>query len=321
MSAAARADLTALAEFAADPALDLSCVTMARADPAPEARALSLRDAAETYFRDVITNRVLSTLDPLAWNLRKLDAVYKPDPGDLEWRPLDELPPVQYAIAKMANPSSLAPFTAQDAEYKRRLLYRAMGLRAADGRAAHFFRAFSAAAELERKRGAAFVLRDGTFDRVRDAIFLIDDQIDCFVFGEHVFVSRKREYRKIFDQMNEVLRRAKSAAGDLHRRVPIANFAEFERACSTDARLADKVLAVRSRPYFDQLSYEMVRPVIEEFSLDIPTETQNGKTLLVFRTDPANRTRILRLVDDDFLRSSMTAYRYEVNSKSEPGAV
>lgn len=316
MTASPLSDLTDLHHFAGVDPVDLSCVTVARGKPEPEARALSLRGDAETYFREVIRNEVYLRLDPLAWNLRAYDPVYKPDASDLEWQRLDDLPPVQYAITKMDNPSALAPFTDDDKAYKRNLVYRGIRLRSGDGRQAHFFRAFSASAELQRKRGAAFALREGAFTRIRDAIFLIDDQVDCFVFGEHVFILRKREYRRIFDQFEEVLRRAKAAARDLHSRVPISNFAEFERACGTDSRLADKILAVRSRSYFDRLSIEVVELVIEEFALDIQTVVEDDETRLVFRTDPAHRLRILKLVDDDYLRSSMTDNRYEVNSKT-----
>jgi hypothetical protein len=115
-----------------------------------------------------------------------------------------------------------------------------------------------------------------------------------------------------------VLRRAKKAAKELHAKVPIANFAEFERACTSDARLADKIIAVRARDYFDRLSYTMLAPIITEFSLDIPTQDIEGDTQLVFRSAPDQRFRILKLIDDDYLRSSMTNHRYEVNSKTAP---
>ena len=41
--------------------------------------------------------------------------------------------------------------------------------------------------------------------------------------------------------------------------------------------------------------------------------TSDGQEQLVFQTDPEHRWRILKLVDDDYLRSSMTDHRYEVN--------
>lgn len=64
----------------------------------------------------------------------------------------------------------------------------------------------------------------------------------------------------------------------------------------------------------------MLKPVIIEFSLNIPTTDVDGEKQLVFRSEPDQRFRILKLVDDDYLRSTMTNHRYEVNSKTDPPA-
>jgi hypothetical protein len=300
----ARSTLAELADFLGDP-LDLDAATFARSrgDAPPEPRALSLAGDAEGFFRDVIATRVGDLLSPLAWALKRLDPLYKPDDDEVEWQRLDALDPVAYAIGKLANTSATLPFDGGDEAYKQRLIYWAVTLTHTDGRQAQFFRSFTASAELKRKRGAAFVSRNGTFTVVEDAIFLFDDQIDCFAFGDYVYILRKRDFRRIFDQLQAVLRRAKKAAQDLHRQVPIAN-----------------VLAVRRRDYFGRLSYAMLAPVIAEFSLNIPTAEVDGVTQLVFASEPDQRFRILKLVDDDYLNSSMTDHRYEVNSKTDPPA-
>lgn len=315
----AKAALAELAAFLDDDDLEVEVATVARpkGQGAPELRALSLADDAEHFFLDVIDARVTEQLEPLGWSIKKLDPLYKPDPDEIEWQRTDALHPVVYAVDKLTNLSALAPFDGADEQYKKRLSYWAAVVTHPDRRQAFFFRSFSAQSELKRKRGAALVSRQGTFTVVEETIFLFDDQIDCFVFEDYVFVLRKRDFRRIFDQLATVLRRAKTAAADLHAKVPIANFTDFERACTTDSRLADKVLAVRERDYFDQLSYALLAPVITEFSLNIPTERVDGEVRLVFRSEPDQRFRILKLVDDDYLRSSMTRHRYEVNSKTD----
>lgn len=314
----ARETLDELADFLDENELGLEAVTVSTAPTSgapPEARVLSLSDDAAEYFGEVIDDAVRNRLRPLAFHLRRLDPVYKPDPDDLEWEPLAEIDTVQYAVSRLENLSPFAPFDESDERYKRRLSYWAVVLTADDDRKAFFFRAFSASAELSRKRGAALVSRNGELHRVEDRIFLFDEAIDCFVFGEYIYVIRKRDYRRVFDQVRQLLRRARRAARDLNAKIPIVNFQEFEDACGSDSRLADKVLAVRTRDYFDDLSYEMVEPVIDEFALEIPTRTIDGAARFVFRTEPDQRFRILKLVDDDYLASSMTDHKYEVNSK------
>jgi hypothetical protein len=39
---------------------------------------------------------------------------------------------------------------------------------------------------------------------------------------------------------------------------------------------------------------------------------------LVYRNDPQHRFKILKLLDDDYLRSDLTSLEYEANSKSAP---
>jgi hypothetical protein len=315
----AQSSLEQLATFLASrPVLEAATVARpARGAQTPEPRTMSLAGDAQEFFRDIITTRVQDNLSGSAWTLKPLDPLYKPDPEEVEWQATQGIPEVIYATTKLANLSALGPFDPSDEQYKKRLVYWAVVLTGSVGTQGFFFRSFTAAAELKRKRGAALINRSGSFTRVDGEIFLFDDDVDCFVFDGYVYVLRKRDFRRIFDQIGAVLAKAKAAASDLNTRVPIANFAEFEKACSSDSRLADKLLAVRGRDYFNQLSYAMLAPVIRQFKLTIPTKTVNGTTQLVFESEPAGRFRILKLVDDDYLRSSMTNHSYEVNSKSE----
>lgn len=300
----------------------LQVATVARgakkADP-PEARILNLAGDAKQQFRMIIRDAVAANLDPLRWDLKPYDPVYKPEPGgvEVEWIKLDQVGAVSQATDRLDNLAGLAGFDGTDPAYIRRLSYWGAAIGAAADRA-YVFRRFSASAELKRKRKLALVLKSGTFHLVEERIFLFDEEIDCLVYDEYVFILRKRDYRAIFEQMKQVFDKAKSAASDLHGKLPIANFAEFQEACGSDSRLADKVLAVRGRSYFDELSYSKVKPVIDEFKLDIPTtKGKGGEIELEFRTGPGDRFRILRLVDDDYLLSLMTKLHYEVNSKSD----
>jgi Domain of unknown function (DUF4868) len=315
--------LTALAEVLKDePKLQVATIAKGakKGDPS-EARILKLADDAERQFRAIIAGAVQAKLDPLAWTLKKFDPVYKPESGgvEVEWINLNEMAAVSQATDRLDNLSGLAGFDASDSKFLRRLAYWGAAVGNGDDRA-YFFRRFSSASELKRKSKAAMVVKGGTFHLVEERIFLFDQAIDCFAYDEYVFVIRKSDFRSIFEQMKAVFEKAKSAASDLHGKLPISNFSDFQDACGSDSRLADKVLAIRKRDYFDQLSFALVEPVIEEFELDISTtKGKGGQIELEFRSAPEERFRILRLCDDDYLRSTMTKRRYEVNSKTDQG--
>jgi hypothetical protein len=231
-----------------------------KADPA-DTRVLNLAEDAKQHFESTIAGAVGANLVPLHWSLKKYDAVYKPEPGgaEIEWLKVTDVDPIKLATDRLDNLGGLAGFDASEESYVKRLAYWAAVMDGGSSGNAYFFRAFSASAELKRKRGAALVLKAGTFHLVEERIFLFDEAIDCFVYGEYIFVLRKRDFRRIFEQMDQVFQRAKQAVADLHGKLPIANFQDFEAACISDSRLADKVLAVRQRDYFDELGYSMVQ--------------------------------------------------------------
>jgi len=315
--------LEALASFLeAGPDLQAATVAKpARKDNSPETRSLNLAEDAERFFHGVIERAVGSNLGPLAWMVRDYDPLYKPDREEVEALEVAAVPALALATSRLDDLAPLAAFDGADDSYTRRLQYWGVVLTAPDGTNAYFFHGFVGAAELHRKRGAALRLKAGTFHHVEERIFLFADGVDCFVFGDYVFVLQKGRFRSLFDQLEIVYAHATQAASDLHAKLPIANFDQFQQACGSDARLADKVVAIRGRDYFDQLSYDFVKPVIDEFHLEIPIITDtNGAVQLEFRNHPAHRFRILKLLDDDFLRSSMTDHRYEVNSKTEPSS-
>jgi Kiwa KwaB-like protein len=308
---------TALQEFLrANPPIELATVSRpAGRELQQEARYLPMEASAEAFFRRITTEAIIDSPNP---DLRPLDPTYKPERGTIEWAELADVDAVRIAAETYASLSILSPFQPGDESYKRRLRFW-VARREAQGERAFFFRAFSASAELKRKRGAAFVSHDGAFRRIEQHIFLFDENVDCVVFGGYLFVLRKADYRRIFDQLEQLRQAARAAAARLHARVPIANFEEFADACAKQPAMADKLIALEGRDYFARLSFEMLSPVIDEFQLGIEVEDREGVSHLVFESDPAHRWRILRLVDDDYLRSSMTDHRYEVNSKTATG--
>jgi hypothetical protein len=306
--------LTALGQFlATNPSFELTTAAKpATGQTQHELRYVPLNGAAKAYFQHITTETVNVAQ---AAELRPLDLTYKPEAGTVEWVDLATVPAVRAACERLAELGELSNFAPADDKYKKRLLYWA-GVRQADGKRAFLFRSFSQAAELKRKKLAAIVVRDGPFELLDEQVFLFDENVDCVVYDGYVYVLRRNDYRRIFDQLEQVRHAALTAAARLNERVPIQNFAEFAESCANQPAMADKLIAVERRDYFPQLSYDLLAPVIAEFELPIQIDNGDGNPKLVFDSALEHRWRILRLVDDDYLRSSMTNHRYEVNSKT-----
>jgi len=309
-----RETLEDLEQFAEKSDLTLEVVAAGRKERggSHELRMVSVADDAEELFLGTLRK---ATQNLIKRRLRKLDLQYKPEPDEVEWLEVGNVEAVNSTVERLrALSSSVSTFDPDDPTFKASMAYWAAVLTDDNsGEQAFFFRSFTASAELKRKPGIALVSKNGVFHRFEDHVFVFDRQVDCVVFRDKVFVLGKRNYRKIFDQVEKILQSARKAAKDLHERVPIHNFDEFQEACGSDSRMADKIIAVSKRSYFSDLKYQMVEPVIAEFDLGI--EARDGR--LVFDTSPSQRFKILRLVDDDYLKSVMTDFKYETNSKTQ----
>jgi hypothetical protein len=312
-------DLTALAELIASrPPLGVAVIAKPQRQGASlgEAATLSLGGDAQDFFHGVLAKSVVKPVRGDAWRLRPRDPVYKPEVDEVEYVGLDNAPAVKLAIERYGNLGPFDEFTGDDA-FVKQLRYYVAVLGAPGDAQAFFFRSFTDSSELRRKRGAALMRRGGQFSVVEERIFLFDEAVDCIVFRDWLFVLRKGDYRRIFDDFEVVRQQAHAAAGALHAQVPISNFEAFRDACARQITMADKLLAIRSRDYFPSLTVDILESVIDEFGLEVELVEHNGQKQLVFQTDAAHRWLILKLLDDDYLRSSMTEHRYEANSKQQ----
>ncbi len=309
-----RETLDELATFVTpDVAVEVVVASSADTDGlAPDFLTLNLADEVEAFFRKAVVKSVVKPSP--RWNLRRLDLLYKPEKHEVEHQELDATEPVKLALEPLGNLASLEAFSPSDAEIVKSLRYSVVILTNQAGERAYFFRVFTAANELERKPGAALVFRNGMYSKVGEKIFLFGEQIDCFVFKGTVFIINKRNYRSIFDLLERIQREAGDAADALQEVIPIDNFDEFKAACCSQTTMADKLIEVSKRDYFTSLSVGKLLPIINEFHLNVEI-TADG-TSLVFDPRPAGRWHILRLIDDDYLRSTLTEHRYEVNSKT-----
>ena len=74
-----------------------------------------------------------------------------------------------------------------------------------------------------------------------------------------------------------------------------------------------KLKNISQRPYLASLTVAKLKDVIDEFSLPIKTVTEKKVQKLVF--DPGDKWAILKLLDEDFLKSSLTGNKYEATGK------
>jgi hypothetical protein len=265
---------------------------------------------ARTLSEEFCQN-VLSVVDN-EYLLHKYEPGYKPDDDELCYLPLE--PGLVKDVIDGVSKFDKAALFREDDEFIDNLKFYAVIV---DNRKqqAVFFREFSRKKELTRSGCIPLMSEKGTFGRVKDKIFLFDDDVDCFSWRGYLFVKNVPAFQRIFGYFDALIRKAEQTIRAVAIRIPISNIGDFTNACKANPRMLSKLAQIAEKPYLSKITMTDIKRVITKFGIDVTIAKEAGVEKLVFEGSPAKRWNILKLLDDDYLNSMMTRLKYASNSK------
>lgn len=167
-------------------------------------------------------------------------------------------------------------------------------------------------------RGKLSVLVDGNlFNRLNSDLITIETNIaaatllqnNCLMDSE-IFVFNKSQFESFFSFKEEYHRIIDSTAGTIDRLNIFDNSSMFIENSKTDMRVARKFARIIQNGFLERFNLDRINSIVESFGLNNYISS-DGK-LIVTRE---NMWVILRILDDDYLRSDATDEKYESHSK------
>jgi hypothetical protein len=245
--------------------------------------------------------------------LRQHDAGSKPDSHEVEYLSLADHDSVETQVNSLASLAQIPVFKIDD-EFIAGLRFYAIIFQCGNNAPLYFFRIYTPKKELSRSRLFAALFGDGTFDRVKDPLFLFDHNVDCVSYNGMMYIFNKHNFEKIFRFFELVMQTAARTLATIKCHVPIANFEDLEKACTGHLQMQAKLKNIAGKPYLKKMKMADIKKVLKHFqTLGLKTAMKNGKEMLVF--DPKDKWALLRLLDDDYLDSLLTGEKYEVTGK------
>jgi hypothetical protein len=284
----------------------------------PKFEKLQLSDDLTEDFRDIVRALLEKRSNDNGSGdlvLQSYDAGSKPESYEVEYLNLSEHDSIKQQIASLSSLANLGIFSVAE-EFVAGLRFYVIVVQAGEADPLYLFRSYSSKKELGRSRGFGALFSDGHFDRVRQPMFLFDQHIDCMSRGDEMFIFTKDKFQKIFRFFEMVLKAAKATLKTIEAKIPIANFDEFEESCIGHLQMQAKLKNIAGKPDLEKVTMTKIKKVLKEFpGLGIQIKKKNGKEMLVF--NPSDKWALLRLLDDDYLKSLMTDKNYEVTGKRE----
>jgi Kiwa KwaB-like protein len=236
------------------------------------------------------------------------DPAHKPEGDQLLYVERSRHPKIDAVLAPMIDASVRKPFRAEKEFVDHMAMY---GLRVQDKSATYgFIRTFSKSKDLSQSKKLSLVWSKDSFDRLTSRVFVFDGEFDCVATEKFLFVRNPTAFHRMFDYYVELEKQARTAIDTVISRISIKGADNFKEACLGHDMIA-KAAGLSSRKYLDDLDFARLAKFVRAYKLPIEIEGSS----LVFDNDPARRWEILRLLDDDHLRSDLTNLKYTANSK------
>lgn len=176
-----------------------------------------------------------------------------------------------------------------------------------------------------QSRRYGVIVRRGVIDLPpRGQMLLFTRDVAAIVVGDIALFKDRPAFERLFGYLAQLQQRATATLQTVTANLRITGFDKLAVAVTTSPAMLGKMASIqRKLDQFPQYREALTMPRLLDFVRDHPecgveTQGQGNTAELVYRNDPQHRFKILKLLDDDYLRSELTRLEYETNSKSPP---
>ncbi len=300
-----------------DCAVTVCLASVAKNETLPKFERLKMTEELAGEFRNIIKNHIKEHQKD--WKQGELPfpdfiAESIPLPDEIEHFNISEYNYILEQLIPLQTLTEVDVFE-EDEHFVFGLRFYVIIAQPLDGDPVYFFRSHSAKKVLSQSRGLAIWKSRGSYDRVKTPIFFLDEDIDCMSRSGMMFVLDKPSFEKIFRFFVEIQKKAHLTLSTIKQFIPIHNFEEFERDCERHLWKLRKLGNMTEKPYLHRITIDHIKATINKHQLFVRIVEVGGQELIVY--DPKDKWVLLRLLDDDYLWSTLTEQGYEVNGKRE----
>ncbi len=194
----------------------------------------------------------------------------------------------------------------------------------ANGTSAVFVQSLRASQIVAQSRKIGVIFHRGTIDVPDGDILLFNKDVLVAVVDGVAFFRDRRSFQLLFGVLEELQERAAETFDLATTGLRIEGIDEMRSVATSYPAMLDKMASIqRKLDAYPQYRAAFTMPNIVKFAEEHPecgveVAGSGDSAQLIFRSDPQHRFKIFKLLDDDYLRSELTALEYEANSKSAP---
>lgn len=187
---------------------------------------------------------------------------------------------------------------------------------------ARIYQAFAAEKAL-RQSGRILALWNGErFTELDDTPLIIDRSFRVIVVAGFAAMPTPSAFESLFGPLPRLREQAAQTYAHTLGTLEIRGGELLQEACASDLNMMRKLMSIQAKldtpGYPAALAMDRVVAFLEANPhVAVPIDRSGQRPALVFENTPQQRWALLKLLDDDYLRSDLTSKHYEANSKTE----
>lgn len=172
------------------------------------------------------------------------------------------------------------------------------------------FRKYTESRILEKKGLIPLIWSDGRFNQIDGSVLTIDEDIDCIIFNKQIYILNKLNFEKIFSFMDKFKDKIKTQISILETKEILDDINKFLELCSSDARKIKKLYKLLESDTLTNIDFQKIKEINDNYNLNL-NFTEDNKIII----EKEKLWDILRVLDDDYLKSPITDNKYLAHSK------
>jgi hypothetical protein len=271
-----------------------------------------MKDQVAATFRAVL-EKWLAQMAASSAEIVPFDPFSDSDAERLETISASEVPVLVQLLASIQDgqASQVAPIQEVDAKFLARLWAYAV-VSSVEGRRNLYFRKFQPSRVVREDSPLGLSFRKGILSKLEAPAFNFDESADALVVGADALVLQKTLFEQIFDFAGQVYTPlAKQAIANIREIGILSDPNGLAAAIEADDNKLKKAANIGKSIDFAKLTWDNLKKIQENYGVPLLLDEENRRIV----NRPADTWSILKVLNDDYLRSEMTDELYEVQSK------
>ena len=168
------------------------------------------------------------------------------------------------------------------------------------------------------------LVRRGVLDVPKGDLVILTSDVTAVLTGSYVFFRNRSAFQQLTGLLEELRQQAAATFQAVTADLRIDGSEQMATAVVGAPAMLGKIASIQRKldrypQYREALTMSKLVPFVQlhpECGVEVVGEGDDAR--LVFRNDAQHRFKILKLLDDDYLKSELTTLEYEANSKSAP---